>query len=134
MKRYICLPLLIFILLPCHSYATGPVQLLQGKCPTTNLQELSSQKGLPSKANTLLTGLMTTNQEIKTWQIVSISPLKKASHYYKPALKTCKKKVANHTYLIDVLITKKSSQLPARMHLFATKEGEKWTVWGLTSY
>ena len=124
----------MFFLLAPSSYAAGPVQLLQGKCPTTNLNEVNSKHGLPSKANALLSGIMATNQETKTWQIVSISPLKKTSHYYKPALKTCKKKVADHTYLIDVLVTKKSAQLPVRMHLFATKEDKEWKIWGLTSY
>ncbi|MYL64796.1 hypothetical protein GLW07_15670 [Bacillus hwajinpoensis] len=134
MKRYISATLVIFFLLPSPSNAAGPVQLLQGKCPTTNLSEVNSKQGLPSKANALLSGLMATNQDTKTWQIVSISPLKKTSHFYKPALKACKKKVADHTYLINVLVTKKSAQLPVRMHLFATKEGKEWKIWGLTSY
>ncbi|WP_273836064.1 hypothetical protein [Guptibacillus sedimenti] len=134
MNRYISATLVIFFLLPMSSNAASPVQLLQGKCPTPILSEVNSKEGLPSKANSLLSGLMATNQDTKTWQIVSISPLKKTSHYYKPALKACKKKVADHTFLIDVLITKKSAQLPVRMHLFATKEKKEWKIWGLTSY
>lgn len=124
----------MFFLLSEPSSAGGPVQLLQGKCPTIKMEEMTSKKGLHSKANAFLPGLMTTYQDTKTWQIVSISPLKKTSHYYKPAVKTCKKKVADHTYLIDVLVTKNNAQLPVRMHLFATKGEKDWKIWGLTSY
>ncbi|WP_226659353.1 hypothetical protein [Pseudalkalibacillus hwajinpoensis] len=134
MKRYISASLIIFFLFPTYSNAAGPVQLLQGECPTVNMQELHSKRGLPSKANALLPGLLAANQDVKTWQIVSISHLKKTTPYYKSALKTCKKKVADHTYLIDVLVTKKSSQLPVRLHLFAARQENKWTIWGLSSY
>ena len=133
MKRLISASLIIFFLFPTYSSAAGPVQLLQGECPSA-VQELQHKRGLPSKANAFLPGLLSANQDVKTWQIISISPLKKSSPYYKPALKTCKKKVADHTYLIDVLVTKKSAQLPSRMHLFAARQDNKWTIWGLSSY
>lgn len=133
MKRLISASLLIFFLFPTYSNAAGPVQLLQSKCPSA-VQELHSKRGLPSKANAFLPGLLAANPAVKTWQIVSISPLKKSSPYYKPALKTCKKKVADSTYLIDVLVTKKSAQLPVRMHLFAARQENNWTIWGFSSY
>lgn len=133
MKRTVSCLLFLHLLLPIHAYAAGPIQLIQGKCPTS-LDQSASKKGLTTKATTILSGLMANTPDTNSWQIISMSPLKKKSPYYAPAVKTCEKKVANHTYLIDVLVTKKSSQLPVRMHLFASKEEKGWKVWGLTTY
>ncbi len=123
------------LLFPIDSYASGPVQLVQGKCPQPDqLVRTNSQEGLSPKATILLSGLMAHKPDAKTWQIVSIKKLKKKSHYYSPVVKTCKQEIANNTYLVDILMTKRSSTLPERMHLFAVKETKGWKIWGLTAY
>ncbi|MGA9289278.1 MAG: hypothetical protein WBV93_13140 [Anaerobacillus sp.] len=136
MLRYVCLVLLFSpLFFPIDSSAAGPVQLVQGKCPQPDqLVHTHSQEGLSSKATVLLSGLMAHKQDTQSWQMVSITKLKKKSHYYSPVVKTCKQEIAKHTFIVDILITKKSSTLPERLHLFAVKETEGWKIWGLTAY
>ncbi|MDP4549267.1 hypothetical protein Q9251_00065 [Alkalihalobacillus macyae] len=119
---------------PLQSHAASPVQLVQGKCPDSNKLSKLSQKGLTSKATLFVSSLMASTQGAKSWQILTISPLKKSSPYYSPAVSACKQKIAASSYLIDILLTKQSGQLPVRMHLFATKETTGWMIWGLTTY
>ncbi|TKD72570.1 hypothetical protein [Pseudalkalibacillus hwajinpoensis] len=134
MLRTITFLLLALLLLsPLHSHASGPVQLVQGKCPDSNKLITTSQKGLASKATLFVSSLIAT-QDAKSWQILTVSPLKKGSPYYSPAVSACKQKVAANSFLVDILVTKQSGKLPVRMHLFAAKETTGWIIWGLTTY
>lgn len=120
---------------PLHSKAASPVQLVQGKCPDSNkLESKLSQKGLTSKATLFVSSLMASTRDAKSWQILTISSLKKNSPYYSSAVGACNQRVAANSYLVDILLTKQSGQLPVRMHLFAAKETSGWMIWGLTTY
>lgn len=135
MLRIISFLLLGFLFIsPLQSHAAGPVQLVQGKCPDSTKLIKSSQKGLASKATLFVSSLMATTQDAKSWQILTISPLKKRSPYYSPAVSACEQKIAANSFLVDILITKQSGQLPVRMHLFAAKKTTGWMIWGLTPY
>ncbi|WP_347552005.1 hypothetical protein ABFG93_07595 [Pseudalkalibacillus hwajinpoensis] len=136
MKRFPFTIIVLFLLVsPLKTFAAGPVQLVQGKCPEGDrISNTSFDKKLSSQATIFLSGLMANKQDVKTWQVLTIAPLKKNSNYYSPAVKTCKQRIADNSYLIDVLVTMQTGHLPYRMHLFATKDKKKWTIWGLTSY
>ncbi|WP_270180662.1 hypothetical protein [Alkalihalobacillus sp. CinArs1] len=137
MKMIVPLLLMMGILIsPNETKAALPVKLLQEECP--NLQKVnnpSSIQELQAKLQVVVPSLMTQDPNAKSWRVLSTTKLNRSSPYYKPAVKACSKKTADQSYLVDVLVTKKSTNFPVHIHLFATNQVEKgWQLWGLTTY
>ncbi|WP_377891152.1 hypothetical protein [Alkalihalobacillus sp. R86527] len=136
--KMLLLPLLLicFILSPNETQAALPVKLLQEKCPELQkINKPSSLQELQAKLQVVVPSMMAQDPTSKNWRVVSTTKLNHSSPYYKSAVKACNKETADHSYLVDVLVTKKSTNFPIHIHLLATNRVSKgWLIWGLTTY
>ncbi|MCA0988745.1 hypothetical protein [Guptibacillus algicola] len=135
-KLLLPLVLICFILSPTETKAALPVKLLQEECPELQkIKNPSSVQELQAKLQVVVPSMMAQDPNSKSWRVLSTTKLNRSSPYYKSAVKACNKETADQSYLIDVLVTKKSTNFPLHIHLLATNSVKKgWLIWGLTSY